>query len=166
MVRSSAAEFQPGDFARLAQALPEETQILTRALVGFHAWQEGWVKFLCQCQIGNTPGISYRSWEWVFVHTWTKGFAAESIKIAANLFNGVWTHLKKDGKSEKVLKCGNQYYHSHVLVCSHSPCLTFSPFGSYTIYSHKNPHKIAAACCCHLALERTQSTNAIPYRLW
>jgi len=37
MVRSSAAEFQPGDFARLAQALPEETQILTRALVGFHA---------------------------------------------------------------------------------------------------------------------------------
>jgi len=30
MVRSSAAEFQPGDFARLAQALPEETQILTR----------------------------------------------------------------------------------------------------------------------------------------
>lgn len=33
MIRASSAEFRTGDFARLAQALPEERQTLTSSMV-------------------------------------------------------------------------------------------------------------------------------------
>lgn len=67
---------------------------------------------------------------------------SKSLQIYLMVCELVW---KKE--EEEVLKCGNQYYQSHVLVCSRSPLPYFFTFGEL---HHLLSRKHSQNCCCLL----------------